>query len=135
MVSGMTETGTIPDTARVAFGTKQQLADTRPLFTAERARARALPTTSHWDCGGLPGQEAASKRAQWAMYRTRRESGELADTLDVLVAFGARGELATRGWVRDWPMLPAQAKNPGRRPGTRGGGRPERVTVRPRPRW
>ncbi|MCM2424254.1 hypothetical protein [Streptomyces sp. RKAG293] len=127
----MTEAGTTTVTARVAYGTKQLLADMRPLFKAERQRARALSTTSPWDWDGLPGREAATKRAQWAMYRAHlREAGELADTLDVLVAFGARAELAARGWDQDWPVLPAQAKNPGRWPGTRDGGWPERVTVR-----
>lgn len=48
-----------------------------------------------------------------------RETGKLADSLDALVAFGVRAELAARGWDRDWPPLPAQAKNPGRQPGTR----------------
>jgi hypothetical protein len=65
------------------------------------------------------------------MYRAHlRETGELTDTLDALVAFGVRAELAARGWDRQWPPLPAQAKNPGRWPGTRDGGWPERVTVR-----
>ncbi|MDJ0375787.1 hypothetical protein QMK19_41050 [Streptomyces sp. H10-C2] len=127
----MTEAGTITVTARVAYGTKRQLADMRPLFKAERARARALSTSAQWNWDGLPGREAAAKRAQWAMYRAHlREAGELADTLDGLVAFGVRTELAALGWDRDWPMLPAQAKNPGRWPGTRDGGWPERVTVR-----
>jgi hypothetical protein len=131
MMCGMTEAGTTPVTARVAFGTKRKLADMRPLFKAERARARALSATPPWDWDGLPGREAAAKRAQWAMYRAHlREAGELADTLDVLVASGVRAELAARGWDREWPPLPAQAKNPGRWPGTRDGGWPERVTVR-----
>lgn len=46
-------------TARVAFGTKKQLAGMRPRFKAERARARALPATPQWDWDGLPGREAA----------------------------------------------------------------------------
>jgi hypothetical protein len=131
MMCGMTEAGTTTVTARVAFGTKQLLADMRPLFKAERARARALSATSRWDWDGLPGRGAAAKRAQWAMYRAHlREAGELADTLDVLVASGVRAELAARGWDQEWPPLPAQARNPGRWPGTRDGGWPERVTVR-----
>lgn len=127
----MTEAGTTPVTARLAYGTEQQLAALRPLVKAERARARALAKTPQWDWDGLPGREAAAKRAQWAMYRAHlRESGELADTLDALVASGVRAELAARRWDRDWPPLPAQARNPGRWPGTRDGGWPEPVTVR-----
>src|SRR4051812_37272486 len=87
----MTEAGTTPVTARVTYGTKQQLADIRPLFKAERKRARALSATPQWDWDGLPGQEAAAKRAQWAMYRVHlRETGELTDTLNTLVASGVR---------------------------------------------
>ncbi|MCM2425083.1 hypothetical protein [Streptomyces sp. RKAG337] len=74
----------------------------RPLFKAERERARVLSRTSHWDWDRLPGREAAAKRAQWAMYRAHlREAGELADTSDVLVAFGVRAELAAHGWDRE----------------------------------
>ncbi|MCZ4126154.1 hypothetical protein O3X23_43490, partial [Streptomyces sp. H39-S7] len=85
-------------------------------------RARALPPTSRGDWDGLPGREAPAKRAQWAMNRVHlRESGELADSLDVLVTFEVRAELAARGWDRAWPVPPAQAKNLGRWPGTLAG--------------
>lgn len=131
MMAVMTEAGFTTITARVTFGTKQLLADMRPLFKAERERAKALSKTAPWDWRELPGREAAARRAQWAMYRAHlRETGELAETLDALVASGVRAELAARGWNREWPALPEQAKNPGRWPGTRDGGWPERVTVR-----
>lgn len=102
MMTAMAEAGTTPVTARVAFGTKQQLADMQPLFKAERARARALAATPEWAWDGLPGREAAAKRAQWAMYRAHlRETGELADTLDALVTSGVRAELAARSWDQE----------------------------------
>lgn len=91
MMSGLTKAGTTTVTARVTYGTKQQLADMRPLSKAERKRARALSATPLWDWDGLPGREAAAKRAQWAMYRAHlRETGELADTPDAPVAFGGQ---------------------------------------------
>lgn len=121
----MTEQGTTPVTAQVVFGTKKQLADMRPLFMAEQARARALSASPQWAGDGPPGPEAAAKRAMYPAHL--REAGELADTLDVLVASGVRAELAPRGWERAWPPLPAQAQNPGRWPGTRDGGWPERL--------
>lgn len=125
-MSGVTGTSFATVTARVAFGTKQLLVGMRPLFKAERARARSA--TQRWDWDGLPGREAEAKRAQWAMYRAHlREDGELFDTVDVLVAFGVRAGLVARGWDREWPVLPVQARNPGRWPGTRDGGWPERL--------
>lgn len=131
MMSAMTEAGTITVTARVAFSTKEVLQGFKPLFKAERARARTLARSPEWSAAGLPGREAAAKRAQWAMYKAYlRERGELVDTLDVLVACGVRAELAERGWDCEWPPLPQQALIPGRWPGSRDGGWPEKVTVR-----
>ncbi|MEU9428547.1 hypothetical protein AB0D87_38010 [Streptomyces sp. NPDC048342] len=127
----MTEAGTITVTARVAFGTKDVLKGLKPLFKAERERARKLARSPEWSASGLPGREAAAKRAQWAMYKEHlRERAELVDTLDVLVTCGVRAELAERGWDHEWPPLPQQALIPGRWPGSRDGAWPEGVTVR-----
>lgn len=131
MMSAMTEAGTITVTARVAFGTKDVLKAFKPLFKAERERARKLARSPQWDAAGLPGREAAAKRAQWAMHKEHlRERGELVDTLDVLVTGGVRAKLAERGWDHAWPALPTQALIPGRWPGSRDGGWPEKLTVR-----
>ncbi|MFI9588290.1 hypothetical protein ACIHCQ_42400 [Streptomyces sp. NPDC052236] len=127
----MTEAGTITVTARVAFGTKDVLKELKPLFKAERVRARQLAREPQWSTDGLPGREAAAKRAQWLMFKEHlRERAELVDTLDVLVTFGVRAELAERGWDIEWPPLPQQAMIPGRWPGSRDGAWPEKVTVR-----
>ncbi len=131
MMSAMTEAGTITVTARVAFGTKETLRGFKPLFKAERERAKKLARAPEWSIAGLSGREAAARRTQWAMFKEHlRESGELVDTLDVLVACGVRAELTERGWDRKWPPLPAQALLPGRWPGSRDGAWPEGVTVR-----
>ncbi|QTI87210.1 hypothetical protein [Streptomyces sp. AgN23] len=127
----MTEAGTITVTARVAFGTKETLRGLKPLFKAERERAKRFAREPEWSTEGLSGREAAAKRAQWEMFKEHlRETGELVDTLDVLVACGVRAELAERGWDREWPPVPAQALLPGRWPGSRDGAWPEGVTVR-----
>lgn len=117
MMSGMTEAGTTPVTARLAYGTKQQLAALQPLVKAERARARALAKTPPWDWDGLPGREAAAqwaKRAQWAMYRAHLRDGELADTPGRLGGVRCTGRAGGAQLGPDEPPLPAQARNPGR---------------------
>ncbi|MDX2567493.1 hypothetical protein [Streptomyces scabiei] len=130
-MTAMTEAGTVTVTARVAYGTKEVLKGLKPLFKAERDRARKLRSSPEWSAVGLPGREAAAKRAQWAMYKAHlRERGELVDTLDVLVTNGVRAELADRGWDHEWPPVPQQALNMGRWPGSRDGAWPEGVTVR-----
>ncbi|MET7765744.1 hypothetical protein ABZS71_28395 [Streptomyces sp. NPDC005393] len=45
----MTEAATTPVTARRAYGTRARLAALRPLFKAERQRARALSAAPEWD--------------------------------------------------------------------------------------
>ncbi|MCZ4126182.1 hypothetical protein [Streptomyces sp. H39-S7] len=126
----MTEAGTTTVTARVAYGTKRQLADKQPLFTAERSRARALATSAPWDWDGLPCREAAANRAQRAMYRAHlRETASWPTRWTGWWRSGC-GPSWRRAIGTDWPALPAQAKNPGRWPGTRDGDWPERVTIR-----
>jgi hypothetical protein len=131
MMWAMTEAGTISITPRVAHGTKERLKELKPLFRAERRRAGELRGEERWSTVGLNGREAAARRAEWLEYRARlRREGELVDTLDVLVALGVREELGARGWDVDWPPLPAEALLPGRWPGSRDGGWPEKVPLR-----
>ncbi|MGK5532085.1 hypothetical protein [Streptomyces sp. URMC 129] len=127
----MSKAGTISVTARVPYGTRERLTALKPLLAAERRRARALAREERWDTDGLAGREAAERRAAWQRHKARlRQRGELVDTLDALVTFGVRAELAERGWNRRWPPVPAEALLPGRWPGSRDGAWPEKVPLR-----
>ena len=121
----------LPVTARVPHGTKAVLKQLKPLFKAERGRARLLAGDERWSVEGLSGRQAAERRAEWYVHREQpRQEGELLDCLDALVMLEVRGELRRRGWDHPWPELPWQALIPGRWPGSRDGGYPEKVPVR-----
>jgi hypothetical protein len=60
---------TTPVTPSLPAGTKDKLNALRPLFTAERRRAKSLRSTPRWSADGLPSREAAVRRAQWQMYK------------------------------------------------------------------
>jgi hypothetical protein len=78
MMRPMTEAGTISVTARVAHGTKEQLQELKPLFAAERRRAREMQGEERWSTAGLQGRDAAARRAEWAEHRALlRRRGEL----------------------------------------------------------
>jgi hypothetical protein len=122
---------TTPVTPSLPAGTKDKLKALRPLFTAERRRAKSLRSTPRWSADGLSSREAAVRRAQWQMYKASlQECGKLVDTRDVLVTYGVRQELKRRGWSRKWPPLPQQALIGGRWPGSRDVDCPEQITVR-----
>ncbi|MCX5174322.1 hypothetical protein ACFWBF_35565 [Streptomyces sp. NPDC060028] len=69
----------------------------------------------------------ALRRLDVAMARDREE---LVDSLDRLAALGVRRELQAQGWDRPWPGCPEEARGPGRWPGSRDGGFPERLSLR-----
>jgi len=134
MMSSMTDptsAAVLSVTARVPFGTRDALKALKPLYKAEQRRARQLALMEPWDARGLPGREAVERRAAWYAHRAElREDGQLLDTLDAVVMLEVRAELRGRGWDRPWPALPAEALVPGRWPGSRDGGYPEKIPVR-----
>lgn len=56
----MSEAGTITVTAKVAFGTKDVLKEFRPLFRAERKRARRLAGEPEWRAGFGPSRRGGA---------------------------------------------------------------------------
>ncbi|MEV7887522.1 hypothetical protein ACWD3I_26065 [Streptomyces sp. NPDC002817] len=96
-----------------------------------RARRSAAP---RWSTYGLRGTEAKTRRAQWRTeVQRQRLAGELLDTVDVLVEYGVREELAVRGWDREWDPAPEEAWEQGRWPGSRDrglAGYPDRLSAR-----
>jgi hypothetical protein len=127
----LTTVAVLPVTARVPFGTKEALKALKPLYKAEQRRARLLASTEPWDARGLTGREATERRTAWYAHRAElREDGQLLDSLDAVVMLEVRAELRARGWDHDWPPLPAEALIPGRWPGSRDGGYPEKLPVR-----
>ncbi|WP_052438347.1 hypothetical protein [Streptacidiphilus jiangxiensis] len=47
-----------------------------------------------------------------------------------MIMLEVRAELSAHGWDRNWPAAPAEAMLPGRWPGSRDRGSPEKVPVR-----
>ncbi|MET9513447.1 hypothetical protein ABZX62_34235 [Streptomyces flavidovirens] len=121
--------GTVPVTARASVGTKDLLVQLRPVLRAERDRARALAQQEPWSTDGLSRREAAARRTRWEEHKAQlRRQGALFDSLDALVAGGLYQELESRGWNRQWPALPRQAR--GRLPGSPQGQWPEKIAIR-----
>ncbi|MGW3668106.1 hypothetical protein [Streptomyces sp. NPDC005141] len=124
----MKEEGTVPVTARLAYGTRVNL---RELLNQEQARRTVVAADSAWSTERLNRRLAASVRTSWRQrLAVMRREGELLDTLDALVAYGVRQELAERGWDRQWPDYPPRARATGRWPGSKEGGYPEKLTFR-----
>ncbi|MEU8435412.1 hypothetical protein AB0F18_21340 [Streptomyces sp. NPDC029216] len=124
----MKDEGTVPVTARVAYGTRGELNE---LLKRERKRRAAIAADSQWSTQRLSRRFAAEVRAAWRKrLSVIRNEGELLDTLDALVAFGVRQELKERGWDHPWPLYPPKARNTGRWPGAKQGGYPEKLTFR-----
>jgi len=100
----------IPVTVAVYLGDLDALeeiagAEARREARWRRARIALIPSR------GLTARERADAMRRVRVERTRhRESGELAGTLDLLLAWGARTELARRGWDRQhWDPVPPGA--------------------------
>ncbi|MFI1161862.1 hypothetical protein [Streptomyces sioyaensis] len=128
MMSAVKDEGTVPVTARLAYGTGANLRD---LLNQERKRRTAMAADSQWSTERLSRRLATEARAAWRQrLAVMRHEGELLDTLDALVAFGVRQELMERGWDRPWPVYPPRARTAGRWPGSREGGYPEKLTFR-----
>lgn len=109
----------------------QQVKDVTEGYKKLRARRSADP---RWSTLGLRGTEAKTRRAQWRTEVQRlRLAGELLDTVDVLVEYGVREELAARGWDHEWDPAPEEAWEQGRWPGSRDrglAGYPDRLSAR-----
>jgi hypothetical protein len=121
--------GTVTVNARASVGTKDLLAELKPVLRAERERARTIGQQEPWSTAGLSRREAAARRTRWEERKTQlRRQGELFDSLDALATGGLYQELECRGWNRPWPALPRQAR--GRLPGSPQGQWPEKITVR-----
>ncbi|WP_406011637.1 hypothetical protein OG440_40140 (plasmid) [Streptomyces sp. NBC_00637] len=117
-----------PATAWVEFGTRERM--TKALDRQKRHRIM-LSSESRWRAQGLPRDQALDVRQRWREHVDRlREAGELLDVVDVLAAYGIRHELARRGWNRDWPEVPMEARISNRWPGSHDGGYPESIPLR-----
>lgn len=98
---------------------------------AEEHRRTVASAAPQWRSRGLPRDQAAARRAAWrAHVQHLRSGGQLLDTREALAACGLRAELAARGWDHPWDGLPDEAVEPGRWPGVRELGLPERVSLR-----
>ncbi|MFE9724331.1 hypothetical protein ACFYQ5_12265 [Streptomyces sp. NPDC005794] len=128
MVNIVNTKGTVPATARLPYGTRVKL---HQLLPAEKFRCKALMEDERWTLAGLSRFEAAAVRATRRLELSKvRERGEILDSLDRLAALGVRLELAARGWACPWPDYPEEARGPGKWPGSRDGGFPEKLSLR-----
>ncbi|WP_217214945.1 hypothetical protein [Streptomyces sp. AC550_RSS872] len=106
MVTSPKIIGTGRITACLPYGTKVQLEQLRPFFTAEAARANALAPIK-----GTNRQVASSRRSRWKQEKQRlRRADELTDTLIALVTGGLVREIAERAWPEKLTVdLPADS--------------------------
>ncbi|WP_217231380.1 hypothetical protein [Streptomyces anulatus] len=125
----MAATGVSPVTAWVRAGTRQRLSDALEL---QKTRKVMLSAADRWQTYDRSRNDAARVRAAWKTEVMRmRQHGELLDVVDALCAFGIAGELEARGWAqRRFRRAPAEARLPGRWPGSRDGGYQESVQMR-----
>lgn len=118
----------MPVTVRLPYGTRVQL---NQLLKNERRRSKELADSRQWNLAGLSHREVAAVRAARRLQLSRaRECEELLDSVDRLATLGVRRELQSRGWDRSWPDYPAEARGPGRWPGSQDGGFPEKLSLR-----
>ncbi|MFG2210983.1 hypothetical protein [Streptomyces sp. NPDC048638] len=98
----------------------------------EKRRRIIMSAQERWQTRGLSREGAAAVRDRWRLEVERlRGSAELIDTIDTLTACGISLELAERGWSKEWPPVPSEARALGGRwPGSRKGGFPESVPMR-----
>jgi hypothetical protein len=98
----------------------------------EKSRRIILSSGSDWQTRGLSREGAAAVRDRWRLEVHRlRGSAELLDTIDTLAACGIGLDLEERGWSRDWPAVPSEARALGGRwPGSRTGGFKESIPLR-----
>ncbi|MFJ3182582.1 hypothetical protein ACIPJN_29905 [Streptomyces sp. NPDC086796] len=125
----MAATGVSPVTAWVCEGTRQRLTHA---LEDQKTRKLMLSAADRWQTYDLSRNEAAQVRAAWQAEVARmRQHGELLDVIDALVVFGISEELEDRGWAqRRFRRAPAEARLPGRWPGSRDGGYKETVQMR-----
>ncbi|WP_159047826.1 hypothetical protein [Streptomyces sp. WM6378] len=98
----------------------------------EKRRRIILSAEDRWQTRGLSREGAAAVRDRWRreIHRLRGEA-QLLDTIDTLAACGIGQELGERGWSKDWPAVPSEARALGGRwPGSRTGGYPESIPLR-----
>jgi len=108
----------------------------------ERLRAtveRERPALAEWrkqQADRLPKRRLSSE--EWLEWREKtaqllakeQREGRLLATHTAAVEWGARTELAERGWLeRDWPEVPDRARLRGRWPGSRDSGAPNVMVV------
>jgi len=120
--------GMTPVTAAVFYGTRVKL---DRALKRQRKLADGVRAQKRWSTEDLPRQEAALLRGDLRQHLAAlREAGTLLDTVDTLAAWGIRAEMAARDWDREWLPVPVDAVEPGRWPGSRDLGTPERVPLR-----
>lgn len=121
--------GTTAATAWVTTGTRQQVKD---VLDIEKSRRIILSSAPAWQTRGLTPEEKAEVRDRWRLEVLRlRDAAELIDTIDTLAACGIARDLGERGWAREWPPIPSEARALGGRwPGSRNGGFPEGIPLR-----
>lgn len=119
---------TKPATAWVEFGTRERMT---AALEREKSRRIMLSSEQRWRTRGLSRDQAMDVRRRWRDHVDQlREAGRLLDVVDVLAAYGIRQELARRGWNRDWPEVPVEARISNRWPGSHDGGYPESIPLR-----
>lgn len=125
----MAATGVSPVTAWVREGTRQRLTHA---LEEQKTRKLVLSAADRWQTFDLSRNEAARVRAAWQAEVVRmRQAGELLDVIDALAVYGIMQELEDRGWAqRRFRRAPAEARLPGRWPGSRDGGYKESVQLR-----
>lgn len=121
--------GTTAATAWVVAGTRARMTDALEM---EKRRRIILSSHSSWQTRGLSREGAAAVRDRWRLEVERlRGTAQLLDTIDTLTASGIGRELEERGWSKEWPAVPSEARALGGRwPGSRTGGFPESVPMR-----
>ncbi|MFF8992578.1 hypothetical protein ACF09H_22085 [Streptomyces sp. NPDC014983] len=122
----MATTGKTSVTVWVREGTRKSLTEA---LDKQKTRKIVLSSSDRWQTLGLPRNEAVQVRARWkAEVQRMRQAGELLDVVDALAVFGITQELEARGWAtRRFKQAPAEARLPGRWPGSRDGGYKESV--------